>query len=280
MAPAPRRLRSSAVASAFVVASMSGYGIENRYNVFIPYVPTPNFIVDRMLDMAEVAKDDLLIDMGSGDGRIVITAAQRYGARGRGVEIDPKLVEEAKENAAKAGVAGLTEFIVQDMFETRIRDATVMTLYVLTASNLELRPRILKEMRPGSRVVSHQFSMGSWLADKQESYGDIEIYMWYVPAPVAGTWRLQDGRSEVVLTLEQEFQEIRGTAEVGRQRVPLRQARLKGDEIDFAIDLGDEQPMLYRGRVAGDQIEPRKAAGDKPRPWRAVRVSAPASTVR
>jgi hypothetical protein len=252
---------------------MSGVGIENRYNVFIPFVPTPDFVVDRMLEMAEITRDDLVLDMGSGDGRIVIAAAQRYGARGRGVEIDSKLVMDSKVNAKSAGVAERTDFIAEDMFVTPIADATVMTLYVLTASNLELRPRILKEMRPGSRVVSHQFSMGSWLADKQESYGDIQIYMWYVPAAVAGTWIVTQGDKAITLSIEQQYQEISGSAKVGRNAVPLRQAKLKGDEIDFVIDLGDEKPLLFRGKVSNGTMKPRGAPGDSERDWRAKRTT-------
>jgi SAM-dependent methyltransferase len=269
----PRLLSSGALTAAIVTASMSGFGVENRYNIFIPFVPTPNYLVDRMLELAEIGTDDLVLDMGSGDGRIVITAAQRYGSRGRGVEIDPKLVDEAKENARKAGVAERTDFVAQDMFVTKIEDATVMTLYVLTASNLELRPRILKEMRPGSRIVSHQFSMGAWLADKHEALGSAEIYYWVVPASVGGTWQLEDDRREFTVSIKQEFQEISGTAQVGRMTLPLRQARLKGDEIDFAIDIGDERPMLYRGRVTDGTIVPRGAAGDTERKWRASRTT-------
>ena len=267
----PRILSSGVLSALIVTASVTGYGFENRYNLFIPYVPTPNHLVDRMLELAEIGKDDLVLDMGSGDGRIVITAAQRYGARGRGVEIDPKLVEEAKENATKAGVAERTDFIAEDMFVTKISDATVMTLYVLTASNLELRPRILKEMRPGSRIVSHQFSMGGWIADHHESLRGADLYFWVVPASVAGTWNVEDGKNSYRLTLEQEFQEIRGTMTVGRMTVPLRQPRLRGDEIDFAVDLGDEAPMFYRGRVDDGVIVPRGATGDTHRKWRATR---------
>jgi SAM-dependent methyltransferase len=269
----PRFLSSGALSALIVMASMSGYGVEDRYNIFIPYVPTPNHLVDRMLELAGIGKDDLVLDMGSGDGRIVITAAQRYGARGRGVEIDSTLVEEARENALKAGVAERTEFVAQDMFVTPIADATVMTLYVLTASNLELRPRILAEMRPGSRIVSHQFSMGAWLADKHEALGSAEIYFWVVPASVGGTWRFEDDKREFTVSIKQEFQEISGTAQVGRLTLPLRQARLKGDEIDFAIDIGDERPMLYRGRVSDGTIVPRGAAGDTERKWRASRTT-------
>jgi len=192
-----RRSLFCAVAPCLILAqsTFSGFGIENRYNVFIPYVPTPNHLVDRMLELAEIGKDDLVLDLGSGDGRIVITAAQRYGSRGRGVEIDSKLVEEAKANAIKAGVAERTDFVAADMFVAPLSDATVVTLYVLTASNLELRPRLLKELRPGARVVSHAFSMGGWLADKHEVLGGVDLYLWIVPAEVAGRWDLSDGRN-------------------------------------------------------------------------------------
>jgi SAM-dependent methyltransferase len=274
-----RLFGASALPAAIVLASMSGYGIENRYNVFIPFVPTPEFVVDRMLEMAELGKNDLLLDLGSGDGRIVITAAQRYGARARGVEIDPQLVEKSKENAREQGVGNLTEFVAQDMFVTKIDDASVLSLYVLTASNLELRPRILDEMKPGSRVVSHQFSMGAWIADKQESYGDIQIYMWYVPAKVAGTWRFDDGRRTHTLTIEQSFQDISGTVKIGDKNVPLRLAKLRGDEIDFAIDVGDERPLMFRGRINEGVMEPRPAPGSVP-VWRAVRIGAPPPVVR
>lgn len=274
-----RLFGTAVLPAAIVLASMSGYGIENRYNVFIPFVPTPEFVVDRMLEMAELGKDDLLLDLGSGDGRIVITAAQRYGARARGVEIDPELVEKSKENARKAGVGERTEFVAQDMFVAKIDDATVLSLYVLTASNLELRPRILDEMKPGSRVVSHQFSMGAWIADKQESYGDIEIYMWWVPAKVAGTWRFNDGRRTHTLIIEQSFQDISGTLKTGDRNVPLRLAKLRGDEIDFAIDLGDERPLMFRGRVSDGIMEPRAAPGSIPG-WRAERIAAPPPAVK
>jgi len=266
-----------ALAPCLIVAqsTFTGFGFENRYNVFIPYVPTPNHLVDRMLELAEVAKDDLVLDLGSGDGRIVITAAQRYGARGRGVEIDPKLVDEAKANAAKGGVAERTEFVAADMFLAPIADATVVTLYVLTASNLELRPRLLKELRPGARVVSHAFSMGGWLADKHENLGGVDLYLWTVPAQVAGKWDLSDGHSRFTITLEQKFQEIRGTAATGSVTVPLRQARMHGDEIDFVIDLGHDTPIWYRGRVSGETIVPRGALGDTGRNWEAKRIAAP-----
>jgi SAM-dependent methyltransferase len=272
-------LFSASLIPATIVAALSGYGIENRYNVFIPFVPTPEFVVDRMLEMAEVGRNDLLLDLGSGDGRIVITAAQRYGARARGVEIDPQLVEKSKENASQQGVGELTEFVAQDMFVTRIDDASVLSLYVLTASNLELRPRILSEMKPGARVVSHQFSMGAWVADKHEAYGDIHIYMWYVPARVAGTWRLDDGKGMHTLTIEQRYQDISGTLKMGDRTLPLRLTKLRGDEIDFSVEINDERAMIFRGKVSEGVIEPRPSAGSAT-DWRAVRVGPPPQAIK
>jgi SAM-dependent methyltransferase len=268
------RVFSASAVPALVVASMSGFGIENRYNVFIPFVPTPEFIVDRMLAMADVGKDDLLLDLGSGDGRIVIKAAQTYGARARGVEIDPQLVEKSKENAREQGVSALTEFVAQDMFVAPIADASVLSLYVLTASNLELRPRILNEMKPGSRVVSHQFSMGAWIADKHETYGDIHIYMWYVPARVAGTWRFDDGKRTHTLTIEQRYQDISGTLQMGDRTLPLRLTKLRGDEIDFSVEINDERAMIFRGKISEGVMEPRPSPGAATG-WRAVRIGAP-----
>jgi SAM-dependent methyltransferase len=276
-----RRLSLCAAAPCLILAqsTFSGFGIENRYSVFIPYVPTPNHLVDRMLELAEVGKDDLVLDLGSGDGRIVITAAQRYGSRGRGVEIDPKLVDEAKGNAVRAGVADRTDFVAADMFVAPLSDATVVTLYVLTASNLELRPRLLKELRPGARVVSHAFSMGGWLADRHENLGGVDLYLWIVPAQVDGKWDLSDGRNRYTVTIEQEYQEIRGTASTGKAVTPLRQAKLRGDEIDFALDFGHEAPVWYRGKISGDTIVPRNAVGDVGRGWSAKRLApAPAPT--
>ncbi len=273
-----RNIAVGLLAACVLCAPLNARSNESRYDTFIPYVPTPRFIVERMLEIAEVGKDDLVLDLGSGDGRIVIEAATRYGARGRGVEIDPRLVAEAHENAKRAGVSDRTAFVAQDMFVAPIADATVLTLYVLTASNLELRPRILAEMRPGSRVVSHQFGMGAWLADKHERHGDIEIYMWHVPAAVGGTWRIVEGKQEFLVEIEQEFQEIAGTARRGSRTGRIRQARLRGTEIDFALDFGDENPVLFRGRVDGNTIRPRDPS--EKRDWEANRLAPPRETAK
>ncbi len=145
------------------------------------FVPTPNDIVDTMLRMAAVSKKDTVYDLGCGDGRIVITAAQKYGARGVGVDIDPDRVAEATENAQKAGVAKRVEIVRGDLFETDISPATVVTLYLLTELNLKLRPKLLRELKPGTRVVSHAFSMGDWKPERTAEVSGTTVYLWRIP---------------------------------------------------------------------------------------------------
>ena len=147
----------------------------------VPYVPTPQAVVDKMLDMAKVTGDDYLIDLGSGDGRIPIAAAKRFGTKGMGVEIDPVRVQEAKTNAVNARVADKVEFRKQDLFETDLSQATVLTMYLLPRVNLQLRPRILNKLKPGTRVVSHSFDMGDWKPDQKIIVDGRPIYLWIVP---------------------------------------------------------------------------------------------------
>ncbi len=157
------------------------------------YVPTPQAVVDRMLEMAEVKPTDFVIDLGCGDGRMVITAAEKYGARGYGVDIDPDRIHEANQNAQQAGVTDKATFKIADLFQEDISKATVMTMYLLTDINLRLRPKILDGLKPGSRIVSHAFSMGDWEPDQQDAVDGRNIYFWYVPAKVAGKWQVTDG---------------------------------------------------------------------------------------
>jgi len=147
----------------------------------VPYVPTPMKVVDAMLDLAQVTKNDLVYDLGCGDGRIVVRAAQRFGCRGVGVDLDPQRVAEARANAKKAGVAQLTQFEVGDVFEFDIAPATVVTMYLLPGINLQLRPRLLKELRPGTRIVSHDFDMGDWTPQRHVDVDRSRIYLWTVP---------------------------------------------------------------------------------------------------
>ncbi|MGF1589356.1 MAG: SAM-dependent methyltransferase [Pleurocapsa sp.] len=151
----------------------------------VPYVPTPENVVNQMLELANVSSDDVLYDLGSGDGRIPITAAAKYGARGTGVEIDPELVQRSRDNAEAANVADNVEFLQQDLFQTDLSEATVVTLYLLPDINLELRPKLLRELQPGTRVVSHDFDMGEWQPEEvvqvQGPTRQHTIYYWVVP---------------------------------------------------------------------------------------------------
>jgi tRNA A58 N-methylase Trm61 len=153
----------------------------------VPYVPTDDRVVGEMLAVANVGKDDVLYDLGSGDGRIVITAAKKFGTRGVGVDIDPERVKEANENAAKAGVSDRVRFVQQDLFQTDIREATVVTLYLLPAVNMRLRPKLLSDLKPGTRVVSHNYDMGDWTPLKTIVVTLPEdthtVYYWVVPKP-------------------------------------------------------------------------------------------------
>jgi SAM-dependent methyltransferase len=237
------------------------------------YVPTPQNVVDKMLEVAKVTKDDYVFDLGSGDGRIPITAAARYGARGFGVDINPKLIAEARENAKAAGVADRVEFRQQDLFKTSVREATVVGLYLFVWANVKLRPRLIGELRPGSRIVAHDFPIGDdWKPDVEEDVENRTVYLWYVPAQVAGRWEISGGPQGLSVLLQQRFQMIEGTATVNGRSVPLQNARLRGDAIEFTVALDGGKPMLFRGRVNGNKIEPRAEVGAMSG-WSAVRTS-------
>lgn len=160
----------------------------------VVYVPTPQEVVDEMLELAKVTKDDVIYDLGSGDGRIPITAAQKYGARGVGIDINPERIREAKENLQKAGVGDLVEFRQQDLFETDISEATVVTLYLLPSLNVKLRPKLFEQLKPGTRIVSHDFDMGEWKPERvvQTEEGST-IYYWVIPEEIPAN--LRDGES-------------------------------------------------------------------------------------
>lgn len=235
------------------------------------YVPTPQRVVDKMLEVAKVTKDDYVFDLGSGDGRIPITAAKRYGARGFGVEIKPDLLQEARANAKAAGVADRVKFRRQDLFQTSVRDATVVGLYLFVWANEKLRPRLISELRPGSRIVAHDFPVGDdWKPDIEEEFEGRTIYLWYVPAQVAGRWDIAGGPPGLSIFLTQQFQVIEGTATIDGRMVPLRDPKLRGDAIEFTVALGGQKPMLFRGRVNGNTIEPH-AEGGGVTGWIAVR---------
>jgi SAM-dependent methyltransferase len=232
-----------------------------------PQVATDMEVVDIMLGMARVRPDDRVVDLGSGDGRILIAAARSYGAHGLGVDIDPARVRESIENARAAGVASFITFRRQDLFQTPIGDADVLTLYLLPEINLRLRPRILAEMRPGTRVVSHDFDMGDWHWDQRRHVGTATIYLWIVPARVQGRWTLTSDGQAFALDLQQQYQALNGSIAVGDRQVRAEQGRVTGNLVRFIADLGQGR-QTFEGRLEGNTIVPTNSSAR----WRAVRA--------
>ncbi len=255
----------------------------------VPYVPTPPGVVAVMLGIAGVGPEDYVIDLGSGDGRVVIAAAKQRGARGSGVEIDGGLVSTARREAQREGVAGLVEFMEQNLFLTEIGQATVITMYLYPRLMIQLRPRLFAELRPGTRIVSHDFDMESWRPDAHvtvavpdKPYGppSSEVYLWIIPAHAAGAWRWRsaDGAAavEYELTLSQTFQMLEGKAVVGGRPGRLEDGRMHGDEIRFMLTAevgGRTLRHEFSGRVDGDVINGTvKLPGGEEFDWKATRV--------
>jgi Methyltransferase domain len=211
--------------------ALPGVGDTQGFLSNAPYVPTPQSTVDRMLALAKVGPNDFVIDLGSGDGRIPITAAKRFGARAVGIEIEADLIEKSRFDARWAGVADRVTFRIEDLFTTDLRPATVLTLYLFRELNIQLRPRILEQMRPGTRVVTHDWDMGEWEPDVAEISPapdkpvgidrNSKIFLWYVPARMAGRWRLETTLAQgrpATITLAQEFQRFDGALEHAARR--------------------------------------------------------------
>jgi len=222
------------------------------------WVPTPDEVVERMLRMAQVTANDYVVDLGAGDGKIAIAAAKLFGARSMGVEYNPEMAKHAQRNAEKAGVTSKARIVQGDIFVTDFTQATVVTMYLLPALNLKLRPQILA-MRPGTRVVSHSFTMDDWEADEISSMDGRRAYFWVVPANVMGAWTLEvsgGGASEKMeLTFEQRYQKIEGTLGLGQVQAGLRDARLRGSNIAFSYVDGKSVRRDLSGRVSGGRME-------------------------
>lgn len=246
-----------------------------------PYLPSPVATVEEMLRLAQVGPADIVYDLGAGDGRVVIAAAAKLGARGVGVEIDARLVARARENAARAGVAERVRFVRQDLFKTDLREATVIALYLSPNLNAQLRPALLA-LAPGTRVVSHSSGMGEWRPDRRTAIRK-DVLLWIVPASVAGRWRstLGLGTPGRVLELEfvQRFQEITADARLDGAPEQVWEARLEADRLSFVIvehpGTDREAGLYFEGRVAGRVIEGTVARGlgaaREVRSWRAER---------
>jgi SAM-dependent methyltransferase len=218
------------------------------------WVPTPEDLVERMLRMAQTTPNDFVIDLGSGDGRIAIAAAKKFNARSMGIEYNPDMVDLSTRNAAREGVTAKAKFVRGDIFETDFTQATVVTMYLLPGLNVKLRPRIL-DMKPGTRVVSHQFNMEDWQPDETTNLDGRRAYFWLVPAKVHGSWRVQSGSDAWDLALEQKYQMLEGSVKLGAINAGLRETRLQGERIGFAFVDGAGVKREFTGRVSGNTME-------------------------
>lgn len=240
------------------VAAQSGRPYEpqvGQQGKDVIWVPTPDEIVERMLRMAQAGPNDYVIDLGAGDGKIAIMAAKKFGAKSLGIEYNPEFAKFAQENVVKAGVADKARVQQGDIFATDFKAATVLTMYLLPALNLKLRPTILT-MKPGTRVVSHSFTMDDWEADEISNLDGRRAYFWVVPANVQGTWRLTlPGGDTPEVTFDQRYQKIEGYVHLGAIQGGLREARLSGANITFAYVDGGGVRRTFNGRVNGTTME-------------------------
>jgi 16S rRNA G966 N2-methylase RsmD len=246
-----------------------------------PYVQSGMMVVLTMLKMAGVRANDFVIDLGSGDGRIVIEAAKRYGARGLGVDYDPRLVKLATANAEKAGVSDRVSFVEQDVFKTDFSAASVLTMYLLPEYNLALRPKVLA-LKPGTRVVSHDFGFGDWRPDAEETVPvpdkpvevkkESTIRLWIVPARLEGQWRsrLAPSGREAVFDLKQKYQDFSGTVTIGGRSLPLERTKLNGTFISFRAQDG-KRTLRFNGYATAGRITGHLGIGDQAYRWRALR---------
>ena len=239
----------------------------------VVYVPTPQIVVDEMLKMAKVGPKDFVIDLGSGDGRMVITAAKKFGARGFGVDLDPVLLKRSNDNARAEGVADRARFVDQNLFETDLSQATVITSYLLPEMNAKLRPKILA-LKPGTRVVAHDYHMGDWLPDEERTLqvpekkvgnpGVSYVYFWLVPARLAGLWNSEvvtkAGAQKIEFLFDQRYQSLSGSARTGGQDLKLRAPKIEGERVSFSL-LG-KQRQDFSGVVKGDVIEGTVRTGE------------------
>ena len=250
-----------------------------------PYVPTPQIVVDQMLNLASVGPRDFVVDLGSGDGVIVLTAARQFNARGYGVDIDPVLVKQSNDEAKRLGLDERVAFYVQDVFKADLSKASVITLYLLPSMMINLRSKIFAEARPGTRVVSHDYSFDDWHPDDQvvldvpekEKINGVPkatLLLWIVPAKVAGRWQIEvDGGPRHELTLRQTYQSLTGSATVGDGRTAkITDAELRGNEIDFSLPDGRARRQFH-GIVQGESIQGKVTlSGGRTARWMAKKI--------
>jgi SAM-dependent methyltransferase len=273
------------LAASAVFVSAPALAQEPKDNIAGPYVPTPWVIVDAMLGLADIRADDVVYDLGSGDGRLVITAAKRYKARGVGVELQPELVALANEGAKKEGVGDRVKFIQGDLFETDIREATVVTLYLLPRFVTRLVPRFLAELKPGTRIVSHDYPLAPWKPDKDMSLDVPEkefisgtswtrLYYYVVPARIRGQWELtlpkQLARGPLSLEVNQEPNMVGGLVSDGRSEDYLRDMQVLGEKVSFGL-LYNGRMMTFEGKAAADTMSGEVSAKGVQGSWSARR---------
>jgi SAM-dependent methyltransferase len=241
--------------------SRAGSDGQEKIKLDVPYEPSSEEVVRAMLEIARVGKNDLVYDLGCGDGRIVIAAAQKAGARGVGVDLDPVRIKESLENARQAKVGNRVQFFQQDLFQTDIAKATVLMLYLWPEVNLKLRPKLLRELKPGTRVVSHSHDMGSWEPDQTIRTTDgHRVYFWVLPANVTGIWEwdMPGERERYVMRLSQQFQRVSGRLQLGPDGIPVKNLELRGDRLQFVAERflkGRMQALRFMGRVQGHLVE-------------------------
>jgi 16S rRNA G966 N2-methylase RsmD len=302
MAPAAKQKGEAMAAAArmLVVMALLALGVESsgvraqvvygpppQGDIVVPYEPTPDNVVEAMLTIGQVTPQDFVMDLGSGDGRIVVTAAKKYGARGLGIELNPDLVKRSIVNAEAAGVSDRVSFQQQDIFKTDLSQATVITMFLFPKVNLQLRPKLL-DLKPGTRIVSHFHDMADWRPDQQqhlmtkEHYGDTWIFLWYIPAKVEGDWRWTEQRGGVEqrhrLILRQTYQEVAGTLTTDSLRpIEIRDGKLRGAQLTFWVPIregGRTARWDFSGEVDGGLISGTErsgsASGVTDRTWRAT----------
>jgi len=246
----------------------------------VPYVETPDNIVTLMLDLAEITDSDYVIDLGTGDGRIVIGAVKR-GATGLGVDLDPQRIEEARLNADKAGVSDRVKFEVADLFQTDISAATVVTLFLNSEVNMRLRPALFEQLKPGTRVVSHNFDMEDWQPDRQEqlmlnannNFYIHDIFYWVIPADMSGVWEWGNPGENFRMTVEQQFQEIKVRIAVNGEELETKISALAGDRLDInAVNANTNQTYRFNGQIADKTIKGSIQSGSTQQDWSAYRT--------
>ncbi len=258
----------------------------------VPFVPTPFEVIEDMLRFAELKKGDILYDLGCGDGRIVIAAARRAGIRAVGIDIDQERIRESREYARIAGVENLVEFRRADIFEADFSEATVVTMYLLPDVNIRLRPTILK-LRPGTRIISHQFDMDEWQADRM-TYVPVDLYvhtvfLWIIPANISGLWdwslNLNQKKTDCRLEVSQAYQFFSGKLYLGEQVIHIPETRINGPEVEFSVILPGttDTELIFSGRAEGDLLEGTatlvQGKKNSRQAWKAARRPGTASTI-